>query len=352
VDKPALPTDNVSKRENPMDVRELRYFIHVARVGSFNKAAARLNIAQPALSRQLKKLEDELGVQLLIRNGRGVELTEAGSVLLTQAEALIQQFEQTAKLVSGEDETFSGHIVVGLPPTCGLLIGPELFERFRARWPNATLLLREGISSSLEEWLLDRRLDLAIMHNPLPLEGIDIEPLLHERMVLVHAPGKPALPAEADIRIRDLADQPLILPALPHSNRRLVERAAAQHGARLNVVAEVDSVRFTKALVKRGFGCTIQTHAGVASDVENGELGARRIDRPPLMSTLCLGAPREAKSLWLVMETVRLLREVISDLVERGDWIGARLISHDAPLWSDADTDGPEPAHAAAGLES
>jgi LysR family nitrogen assimilation transcriptional regulator len=339
-----------------MDVRELRYFIHVARIGSFSRAAAHLNIAQPALSRQLKKLEDELGVLLLVRNGRGVELTEAGSVLLTQAEGLIQRFEETARLVSGRDEKFSGHIVVGLPPTCGLLIGPELFERFRVRWPNATLILREGISSSLEEWLLDRRLDLAVMHNPLPLEGVDIEPLLHERMVLVHPPDRRRGEGEAgDIRIRDLADEALILPALPHSNRRLVERAAAQHGARLNVVAEVDSVRFTKALVQRGVGCTIQTHAGVARDVEAGELGACPIDRPPLMSTLCLGMPREAKSMWLSMETVRLLRAVITDLVERGDWIGARLISHEAQAWSlatpasdggDAGTDAP-PAWAA-----
>src|SRR6185369_8264563 len=99
-----------------MDIRELRYFTHVARVGSFNKAAAQLNVAQPALSRQLKKLEDELGVQLLIRNGRGVELTEAGSVLLAQAESLILQIEETAQLVSGQKEKFKGQIILGLPP--------------------------------------------------------------------------------------------------------------------------------------------------------------------------------------------------------------------------------------------
>jgi LysR family nitrogen assimilation transcriptional regulator len=310
-----------------MDIRELRSFIHVARVGSFNRAAAQLNIAQPALSRQLKKLEDELGVRLLTRNGRGVELTEAGSILLAQAESLVSQFEDTAKLVSGREEKFRGHVVVGLPPTCGLLIGPELYERFHARWPYATLLLREGISSSLEEWLLDRRLDLAVMHNPLPLEGVDIEPLLHERMVVVRAPGARGEPGET--RIRDLGDIPLILPALPHSNRRLVERAAAQHGARLNVIAEVDSVLFSKAMVKRGVGQTIQTLAGVAKDLAGGELDAVAIDRPPLMSTLALGMPREGRQVWLTRETARLLRDVIEDLVSRGDWEGARMIGQD-----------------------
>jgi LysR family nitrogen assimilation transcriptional regulator len=313
-----------------MDIRELRYFAHVARLGSFNRAAAQLNVAQPALSRQLKKLEQELGVRLLIRNGRGVEVTEAGSVLLAQAESLIFQLEETAKLVRGREERLRGHIVVGLPPTCGLLIGPEIFESFRARWPFATLILREGISSSLEEWLLDRRLDLAVMHNTLPLEGIDVEPLLHERMVLAHAPADQEPRRPKAIRIRDLGSIALILPSLPHSNRRLIERAAAQHGARLNIVAEVDSVRFTKALVKRGVGQTLQTHAGVAGDVAAGELAIRPIDQPPLMSTLCIGTPREAKSAWLTMETARLVRSVIGGLVERGEWVGARMIGPEA----------------------
>lgn len=313
-----------------MDIRELRYFMHVARVGSFSRAAAQLNIAQPALSRQLKKLEDELDVTLLIRNGRGVELTEAGSILLAQAESLVSQFEDAAKLVRGGEENFAGHIVVGLPPTCGLLIGPVLFEMFRTRWPHAKLVLREGISTSLEEWLLDRRLDIAVMHNPLPLEGIHIEPLLHERMVVVHNAPDGRDPATArGVRIRDLGDMPLILPALPHSNRRMLERAAHQHGARLNVVAEVDSVRFTMALVKRGVGQTIQTYAGAIRDLQAGELGARFIDRPLLMSTLSMGVPREAKSAWLTMETARLLKNVIATLVNRGEWVGARLMGHD-----------------------
>lgn len=309
-----------------MDIRELRSFMHVARLGSFNRAAAQLHIAQPALSRQLQKLEEELGVQLLTRSGRGVELTEAGAVLLAQAEVLVAQFDATAKLVSGRNEKFQGHVVVGLPPTCGLLIGPELFQRFNEQWPYATLILREGISSSLEEWLADRRLDIAVMHNPLPLGGVEIEPLLHEHMVVVYAPGTAP---EGEVRLRDLADTPLILPALPHSNRRLVERAVAQNGTRLSIVAEVDSVLFIKELVKRGHGATVQTQAGVAREDADGTLDVRPIGRPPLMSTLALGIASGGRQSWLTMETARLVRAIVRDLIERGDWIGARMIAHD-----------------------
>lgn len=278
-----------------MDIRELRYFTQVARLGSFNRAAARLNIAQPALSRSLKKLEEELGVQLLLRNGRGVELTEAGSILLAQSESILFQIEETSRLVRRQKETFRGQVIVGLAPTSGLLIAPKLIQTFRECWPHASLILREGISSSLEEWLVDRRIDLAVLHNPLPLDGIVIEPVIHERMVLVHAPAVASREGWSQtLRLRDLGAIPLILPSLPHSNRRLVERAVAQHGGRLSVIMEVDSVALTRSLVKQGFGQTIMTYGGVAADVARGEIGALTIDRPPLISTVGIGMPREA----------------------------------------------------------
>jgi LysR family nitrogen assimilation transcriptional regulator len=162
-----------------MDIRELRYFVQVARAGSFSGAATRLNVAQPALSRQLKKLEDELGVQLLIRHGRGVEVTQAGAVLLSEAESLIDHVGQTMDRVRGGKPTFAGQVALGVAPTSGQLIVPDIFESFRAHWPDATLVIREGISSSLEAWLLERRVDIAVLHNPMPLEGIALRPILH-----------------------------------------------------------------------------------------------------------------------------------------------------------------------------
>ncbi|WP_018259966.1 LysR family transcriptional regulator [Methylobacterium sp. WSM2598] len=311
-----------------MDIRELRYFVQVARAGSFSAAASHLNVAQPALSRQLKKLEEELGVQLLVRHGRGVEVTEAGAVLLGEAEALIDHLRQTIDKVRGGRPSFAGQVALGVAPTSGLLIVPEIYERFRQCWPEATLTIREGISTSLEEWLLGRRVDIAVLHNPMPLEGIVMRAILHERMVLAVAPNHPAA-AEGAIGFGDLAEVPLILPSLPHSNRRLLERAAIQHNVRLNVALEVDSIPLIKSMVKRGFGATIQTFAGVALEVARGEFVARPIERPALTSTICIGMPVEARTAWLTLELSRLVRTCVAGLVARGAWVGARMVEEE-----------------------
>lgn len=283
-------------------------------------------MAQPALSRQLQKLEDELGVELLLRHGRGVRLTRAGTTLLERADAVLRQFQQIPEQVRDPDQVFAGHIVLGLPPAAGLLIAPEIVATFKTRWPLATLHIREGISSSLEEWLLDRRLDIAVLHNPPPLDGVHIVPILHEHMVVACPPGGDPALADRPIRFREIAEIPLILPSLPHSNRRLVEAAASRHGAQLKLALEVDSVPLTKALVKRGFGSTILTWAAVAGEVARGELHARHIERPPLISTVALGVPSEAKPTWLATELTRLLGDVIADLVTHDAWKGARLV--------------------------
>lgn len=314
-----------------MDIRELRYFTQVARAGSFGRAAAILNVTQSAVSRQLQKLEGELGVSLLVRRSNGVEVTEAGAILLEQAEALINHLAQIRDRVRGKEETFTGHAVLGVPPTSGLLITPVVFESFRTRWPYATLHVREGVSSSLEEWLLDRRADVAVLHNPLMLEGIDLVPVLHENMVLACAPDLASkVKDKTTVRFRDLAEIPLVLPSLPHANRRLVERVALQHGIRLDVVLEVDGAALVKAMVKRGFGSTVVTYAGIASEVERGELKAIPIERPPLVSTICVGSPRDAKLSWLTKELVDLVCGSVIALAESGHWLGGRVVGSDS----------------------
>lgn len=290
----------------------------MARAGSFSRAASELYIAQPALSRQIAKLEDEIGVPLLIRYGRGVRLTPAGARLLERAEIITHMVNETGEQVRASADEEGGHLAVGLPPTIGALIGADLIKDFRARWPRVTLHLREGLSSSLQEWVLDKRVDLAVVYNQPLLDAFNVRPLFSEPMILIGPAGAPA--RKRSYHIRDLADIPLILPGLPHSNRRLVEQAAIQHGVRLRVEIEVDSVALTKQLVKAGLGYSILTHVAIKDEVTRGEVVAYSIERPSIRSTVALTTLRENRPSRLVEAWSTMLQQKLQSLIASEVW--------------------------------
>jgi LysR family nitrogen assimilation transcriptional regulator len=308
-----------------MDFREMRYFAQVATAGSFSLAAKELRVAQPALSRQIRKLEQELGVDLLVRHGRGVRLTDAGSILLERAEQMIHLLRSTGDEVRASANTVSGHVSLGLPPAAGLLLASPIVRAFQRDWPHVALHVRDGISNLLQEWLLDGRLDVAVLYNPPPMEALESEIIMHEHMVVVEQgdgllkSGRPRSKVSA-CRIRDLADMPLIMPGLPHNNRRIAEQAAIQHGVRLRVKLEVDSVTLTKAMVKNGLGCTILAYAAVHDEVLRGELKVRVIERPALVSTVAVATLRERRRQKLPNELRRTIIAEVNKLVSSGRW--------------------------------
>lgn len=303
----------------------MRYFVQVASAGSFSLAAKELRVAQPALSRQIRKLEQELGVDLLVRHGRGVRLTGAGSILLERAEQMIHLLRETGDEVKAGANAVSGHVALGLPPAAGLLLASPIVRTFQRDWPEIALHVRDGISNLLQEWLLDGRLDVAVLYNPPPMDALEIQVIMQESMVVVEPPdhaggSKRGKPQIGTCRIRDLADMPLIMPSLPHNNRRIVEQAAIQHGVRLRVKLEVDSVSLAKAMVKNGLGCTILAYAAVHDEVMRGELKARVIERPALISTLAVAILRERRTQRLPNELRRIVVAEVHKLVSDGVW--------------------------------
>jgi len=299
-----------------MDIRELRSFVKVAQCGGFSRAARELYVAQPALSRQIAKLEEQLGVELFTRHGKGVELTAAGARLVERAEVMLRYLEETADHVRSSAEEERGHLAVGLPPAIGSLVGPQLIQKFRQRWPKASLHALEGLSTSLQEWLLQGRIEVAVVYNQPLLEAFEVRPLFSERMVLVGPPGE----TSRSQRLSALGEVPLILPGLPHSNRRLVEQVAAQNTVRLNVILEVDSVGLTKKLVAAGQGYSILAHAAVQQDIDRGELVGHEIERPGIRSTVALARLKERRSSRLALSWEKIVLETLEELVTVGPW--------------------------------
>lgn len=310
-----------------MELRELRNFMQVARAGSVSRAAAELRLAQPALSRQIKKLEHELGVLLFSRHGRGVRLSAAGSLLLERAEAITQLVHQASEEIKEDRSPQRSRVALGVPPAAGRILIPHFAARFQEAWPQATLHMREGVSSSLQEWLIDKRIDIAMLHNPPHLESLDISPLLTERMWVIGPPAGrlKARKPRARFRIRDLGELPLILPNMAHANRRLVEDAAVEHGVRLRIRIEADSVAFAKAMVENGLGYTILTYAAVQDELARGRLTIHPIERPALSTRVAIVTLRGSPLPKAMQDASALLRKVCRDLVRSKSWAGARL---------------------------
>ena len=313
-----------------MESRDLRNFARVARCGSFSRAAEELGVVQSALSRQILKLERELGVELFARHGRGVYLTSAGSLLLDRAEEISLLIHRTRDEVKLAPQDSAGSIAIGVPPAAGLLVVSRLVQSLRAELPHLNIYVRDGVSTLLQEWLVNQQIDIALVHNPPLLQALKIRPVLTERMVVVgpprpHGGGHDA--RKSSYRIRDIAELPLVMPRLPHNIRRLVEQAAIQHGVRLSVKAEVDSIALTKTLVRDGLGFSVLTHASVQDEEEAGELRIYPIERPALTSTLSIVVMRGKQQPPLIQRAGAVLRATLRDLVQDRQWADGKLIA-------------------------
>jgi LysR family nitrogen assimilation transcriptional regulator len=314
-------------KERSLDLRELRYFHSVARTGNFGRSARELNISQPAISHQLRKLEEGFGTQLLVRHGRGVMLTPAGACLRDRLDTVLQLLsspldEDTAAA------SVPGSLSLAIHAETDPLLVAQLANEFRARWPDAALDIREGSGTDLEEWVLHRRVDIAIMQDPPKLNELKITPVLKEGLGLATSVGSSAAGDPQPLRLRDLDGQPLILPSRQHWIRRRVAAAAQQYGLRLEPILQVNSVASTKAMVRNGLGCTILPLTAVQDEIARGVLAFRPIVHPELVS-ICAIARHHAITAPIVATFADIAHQAMIVLAQSGVWPGAQIMKSD-----------------------
>lgn len=269
-----------------MDVRQLRYFVEVVEAKSFTKAAQRVHIAQPALGLQVRKLEDELGVQLLLRHSRGVEPTEAGHAMLRHAYSVLRQIEQAKQEIIDVSGPPRGAISLGITPTSSALLAAGMVLQCHTEYHEVSLNLIEGLSEQVMAWLSENRIDMGFTYNPSAVPGIKSTPLLVEDLFLVAADGAGLGKTTA---LSALADETLILPSRHYGNRDLVDQAAAENDVELEVAFEIDAVATTLELVTAGLGVTVLPFGAVRAGVKAGTLEVSRIVKPEIARTLHLG---------------------------------------------------------------
>jgi DNA-binding transcriptional LysR family regulator len=195
-----------------MDLRRLRYFVAVAEEQSFSRAAQRLHMAQPPLSSQIKALETELGVRLFDRTSRGVQLTEAGQLLLEEARRILAQVEQTASAVRRAGNGEAGRITLAFVPSASNEVLPEILKEFRAGFPEVELFLREMRPDQVVRSLHAGQTDVGFLYLPLEDNSLDVACVSREPLVLALPESHP-LAAQESVDLRDAAGEPFIMPA-------------------------------------------------------------------------------------------------------------------------------------------
>ncbi|MFK8016430.1 MAG: LysR family transcriptional regulator [Gammaproteobacteria bacterium] len=258
-----------------MDLRQLRCFLAVASTGSFTKAAEQIPLAQSALSRHMRLLEEELGAVLLIRTGRGVELTEQGEFLVQRAQVILEQSEDTKRNLQSWNDNPAGLVRVGMTPTCTLTLAAPLLQRLRRNYENIGLQVSEGLSASLVEWLGDGRLDVAIVFTEPKNTPGSCERIAREELCLV-VPAGSECPNPATIP--DIAAMPLIAPFLRKGIRNRMTDAFKDSGLEFTPAFEIDALPAMKDLVRSGAGAAILAKSSVTREVAHKDVEIRRID--------------------------------------------------------------------------
>ncbi|WZY00591.1 LysR family transcriptional regulator [Bacillus sp. FSL W7-1360] len=241
-----------------MDMKQLKYFYTIACEGQVTKAAKKLHMAQPPLSQQLKLLEQELGVTLFERHRRTMTLTQAGEVLFTKAERLLQEMEEIRMEVRDRGEGLSGTLAIGTVKSCFAYL-PAQMQQFRTQYPNVRFSLHDGDSYRISELVKNRTVELGLVRLPLPLSEFAHIRLPDEPFVVVFPAGWRLPQSGNSLSMADLREVPLLLLHRVHGTGQyeMVLDACRAHQFEPNVVCECPDVTLLLALVANGVGATI-----------------------------------------------------------------------------------------------
>lgn len=278
-----------------MELRQLEYFLAVADEGGFTRAAERMHVAQPGVSAQIRKLERELGHDLLDRSARSVRLTEVGEAVLPRVRAALAAVADINLVTAELAGLVRGRVVMGMVVACGGLDLPGLLAGYHAAHPDVEISLTEAGSADLLRGLLDGSLDLAVvgLTETVP-PGVAVQVVADEPLVAAVAPGHP-LAARATVPLAELRDHGLISLPVGTGLRGVLDDACGRLGFRPRITFEASDPALLAQLAGSGLGVAILPGSMVAARA--GELVAVRVTRPTLRGRLALAWRQDAATL-------------------------------------------------------
>lgn len=264
--------------------RQVRYFLAVAEHQSFTRAAEALHVSQPALSQQVRLMEESLGVQLFDRSGRTTRLTDSGEVYLQYVRHASKEFREAKRALHDVNDLSRGALRVAVTPTfTTYMVGP-LVEAFHGRYPNITLNLREISQEHMEDLLLSDEIDVGIAFSGTSTADLDLEPLLVETLALVVGIGHP-LAGEISIGLEALRAESLVLLSAEFATREQIDRFCRQHGIQPHVRIEANSISAVIEIVRRTMLSTLlpSTIAFAHQDLKAIALDPVRLQRTAVL---------------------------------------------------------------------
>ncbi|HEY7366497.1 MAG TPA: selenium metabolism-associated LysR family transcriptional regulator [Methylomirabilota bacterium] len=251
-----------------MDLRRLEVFVKVAELGSFSRAAEALFLTQPTVSEHVRALEEDLGVQLLDRLGRGAAPTPAGQLLLGYAHRILALMREARQAVDRFQGRLLGELIVGGSTIPGEYILPALIGQFKAKYPDISISLRVGSSQQISEWVEEGRVEIGVVGARPGSRALVARELMADEMVIVVPPEHPWT-RRPSVGLADIRAEPLLLRERGSGTRQALERALAEAGTDLSafrVAGEMGSTQAVKQAVRAGIGVTLLSRLAVEDE--------------------------------------------------------------------------------------
>lgn len=304
-----------------METRYLRSFLKIAETGSITRAADALGIAQPSLSQQLLRLEDDMGVPLFKRTSRGVTLTNSGRLLQEHARQILQVVDVAVEDVRHLDADPVGDVILAVPYSISKMAGIALFEAMVRRAPRVKFRLVEAMTAQIWAWLEEGKVDLGILNYLGPRRNLSFRNLASEELFLVGPAGRfGSADSTPDVSMSDLADLPMILPGLPHGLRQLIDHETARSGVALQVYRDMDVLAHIGSLICAGHGYSILPLSIVADQLASGQVSVARIEGGIIRRALAFVRNSTALVTHASVRCEDVVVDVLGDLMATGTW--------------------------------
>lgn len=305
-----------------MKLRQLKNFLMIAETGSLMKAAMHLGVAQPALSRDLRLLEEELSTRLFHRDGRGVSLTRDGAAFQAAIAPHIAGLDLAKQALVGRRAGYAGSIRLGWTGTISIPLAAPIISAFTHCFPEIELHARGGSSLQIAEWVARDEIDIGIFNSERPASGVLVETLAHAPLFHVARADGPVPPT---ITFAEAASGPLFVHSRQNALGRIVEACARDHDIPLRIYAEVDDFLAVRPMIEKGRAAAIVPRS-LLSGGDPSRLAVRRVTDPELPLYFHLAASKTKRNSTAVLSLADTIRSEMRRAIQAGEFDGELAI--------------------------